>query len=324
LGLVLDVVPNHMAIGARANRWWWDVLAKGRASRYAGYFDIRWDVPDTELRDKVLVPILGAELDCCLQAREIQLCRRGNEIFVRYFDHELPVSAASLTALQHAGGAAASAPFSTRRDERCPTGAAAAAGVGRPVGGEAAEEESDDSLKRINSEPGLLRRFLDLQHYRLAFWRHAHRELNYRRFFDVHQLAGIRVEEEEVFTAVHELMLRWVREGRVDGLRIDHPDGLRDPTAYLQRLRQAAPKTWIVVEKILARGEALHPEWPVEGTTGYEFLNRLSGLFVDPDGRRPLTAFYHEFTGQTADYDEVVPFFAANRTAHALKACVVM
>ena len=306
LGLILDVVPNHMAVGTRANRWWWDVLSNGRASRYAGHFDIRWDVPDTDLRNRVLVPILGAELECCLQAREIQLCRRGNEIFVRYFDHELPVSAASLMALPHAGGAAASAPSSTRRDDNCPPGAAVAAGAGRPVGGDAAEETPDDSLQRINSDPGLLRRFLDLQHYRLAFWRHAHRELNYRRFFDIHQLAGIRVEDGGVFAAVHERVLRWVREGRVDGLRIDHPDGLRDPTAYLRRLRNAAPTTWIVVEKILARGETLNPEWPVEGTTGYEFLNRVSGLFVDPDGRRPLTAFYREFTGQTADYEDVV------------------
>jgi (1->4)-alpha-D-glucan 1-alpha-D-glucosylmutase len=306
LGLILDVVPNHMAVGARANRWWWDVLSNGRASRYAGYFDIRWDGPDAELRNKVLVPILGAELDRCLQAGEIQLRRRGSEIVVRYWDHELPVSAASLTALRHTGGAAASASPATRRDENRPAGAAAA-GVSRPGGGSAAPDaEIDDVLKRINSEPGTLGRFLELQHYRLAYWRRANREVNYRRFFDIHQLAGIRVEEEEVFAAVHELPLRWVREGRVGGLRIDHPDGLRDPTAYLQRLRKAAPTAWIVVEKILAPGEALNPAWPVEGTTGYDFLNLLSGLFVNPDGRGPLTDLYREFTGQTADYEAVV------------------
>ena len=186
------------------------------ASRYAGHFDIRWDSPDTDLRNKVLVPILGDEFECCLQAREIQLRRRGEDIHVGYFDHELPVSAASLMELQRAAGAAAGSPSSTRCDRNRPTGAAAAAGVGRPV-----DRMTPPKRPRMQPSRGstpsrsCLKRFLDLQHYRLAFWRHAHRELNYRRFFDIHHLAGIRVEEEEVFAAVHERVLRWVQEGRV-------------------------------------------------------------------------------------------------------------
>ncbi|MBI5582061.1 MAG: malto-oligosyltrehalose synthase [Deltaproteobacteria bacterium] len=306
LGLVLDLVPNHMAIGARANRWWWDVLANGRASRYAGYFDIRWDSPGTDLRNKVLVPILRDEFERCLQAREIQLRQRGEEIHVGYFDHELPASAVSLMELQRVSGAALSSPESARSAGNGAVDNAAASGAEGAFGEDAATKARDAAIKRINSDPSCLKRFLDLQHYRLAFWRHAHRELNYRRFFDIHHLAGIRVEEEQVFTAVHAMVLRWVQEGRIGGLRIDHPDGLRDPTAYLQQLRKAAPAAWIVVEKILAPGEALNPEWPVEGSTGYDFLNVLSGLFIDPNGKRPLTDFYHEFTGQTADYEEVV------------------
>ena len=307
LGLVLDIVPNHMAVGARANRWWWDVLSNGRASRYAGYFDIRWDSPGKGLRDKVLVPILGAELERCLQAREIQLRRQGEDIHVGYFDHELPVSAESLMELRRVAGAAAGSPLSVRAGRNGFVGVAEAAGVVDAVGGNAtAKKTLDAAIKRINSAPKHLKRFLDLQHYRLAFWRHANRELNYRRFFDIHHLAGIRVEEEEVFAAVHAMALRWVQEGRVDGLRIDHPDGLRDPTAYLQRVRKAAPGTWIVVEKILAPKEALNPQWLVDGTTGYDFLNVLSGLFVNPNGKWLLTDFYHEFTGQTAGYEEVV------------------
>ena len=316
LGLVLDLVPNHMAVGARANRWWWDVLANGRASRYAVYFDIRWDSPGKGLGDKVLVPILGKELERCLQAREIQLHRRGEEIHVGYFDHELPVSAASLMELQRAAGAASGASLLARLDRNSSINNAAPAAAEHTVGGVAAAGETlDETLKAINSEPSCLKRFLGLQHYRLVFWRHAHRELNYRRFFDIHHLAGIRVEEEEVFAAVHAMVLRWVQEGRVGGLRIDHPDGLRDPTGYLQRLRKAAPGTWIVVEKILTPEEALNPQWPVDGTTGYDFLNVVSGLFVDPNGKRLMTDSYHEFTGQTADYQEVV----RAKKLHALK-----
>ena len=307
LRLVLDIVPNHMAIGSRANRWWWDVLAKGRYSRYADHFDIHWDSRDAGLRNKVLVPILRDEFECCLKAREIQLRQKGEEIHVGYFDHELPVSVESLMELQRAAGAAKGSQLSASSGRNDSLGVAEASGVVHAVGGDAAAAKAlDAAIKRFNSEPKYLKRFLDLQHYRLVFWRHANRELNYRRFFDIHHLAGIRVEEEGVFSAVHAMALRWVQEGRVSGLRIDHPDGLRDPIAYLQRLRKAAPGTWMVVEKILAPEEALNPQWPVEGTTGYDFLKVLSGLFVDPNGKRPLTDLYHEFTGQTADYAEVV------------------
>jgi (1->4)-alpha-D-glucan 1-alpha-D-glucosylmutase len=308
LGLVLDLVPNHMAVGTRANPWWWDVLANGRGSRYAEYFDIRWDSPGKGLRDKVLVPILDQEFERCLQDREIQLHRQGEEIHVRYFDHRLPVSAASLVELQRVPGATAGAPAGV--DGTTSIHPAAPVGENDDPG-----ETLDATLTRINSEPNRLKRILDLQHYRLACWRDGNREVNYRRFFDIHHLAGIRVEEEGVFAAVHAMALRWVQEGRVEGLRIDHPDGLRDPTAYLQRLRNAAPETWMVVEKILAPGETLNPQWPADGTTGYDFLIAVSGLFVDPNGKRLLTDFYHEFTGLTADYPEVV----RAKKLHALK-----
>jgi (1->4)-alpha-D-glucan 1-alpha-D-glucosylmutase len=316
LGLVLDIVPNHMAIGARANRWWWDVLANGRSSRYAGHFDIRWDCPGAGLRNKVLVPILRDEFECCLEARMIQLRLQGEDIHIGYFDHELPVSDESLMELQRTAGLSSGSPWPTRSRRNGPYGVTEAAGVGQAVEGNAAATEAlNAAIKRINLEPKYLKRFLDLQHYRLVFWRHGHRELNYRRFFDIHHLAGIRVEEEQVFAAVHAMVLRWVHEGRASGLRIDHPDGLRDPTAYLHRLRKAAPGAWIVVEKILAPGETLNPQWPVDGTTGYDFLNVLSGLFVDPNGKQPLTDIYHEFTGLMADYEEVV----RGKKMHVLK-----
>jgi (1->4)-alpha-D-glucan 1-alpha-D-glucosylmutase len=164
----------------------------------------------------------------------------------------------------------------------------------------------DVVIEGINASPQKLKRFLDRQHYRLAFWRNSNRDLNYRRFFDIHQLAGICVEKEDVFAATHERVIRWLQEGRLAGLRIDHPDGLRDPTHYLQRLHEAAPESWIAVEKILEPGETLNPEWPVSGTTGYDFLNILGGLFIDPLGEKALTELYRDLTAESTDYHEVV------------------
>lgn len=273
MGLVLDMVPNHMAASGRQNPWWWEVLANGPDSCYAGYFDIRWDHPDPSIAGKVLLPVLGDELMCCLKSRQIQIRRRGPDMYLAYFEHVFPISKRSIHELLHA--------------ER---------GVSAP----------DALIAAINADPLRLKGFLDLQHYRLAYWRLANRDLNYRRFFDIHHLAGVCVEKEAVFAATHELALRWVDKGWIDGLRIDHPDGLRDPTSYLERLRAAAPGTWVVVEKILESGETLAPEWPVAGTTGYDFLNLVGGLYVDPRSERLLSDFYGEFTGQSTDYKAVV------------------
>ncbi len=292
IGLVVDVVPNHMTTAGRRNRWWWDVLARGPRSRYAGFFDIRWDSPEPSLRGKVLLPVLGDELTRCLELKEIRLYREGDEITVRYFEHEFPVSAESLRELQLVAGGP-------------PEADAPADGVRRPDR-EAQRPSLAAAIRAINADPVRLAAFLDLQYYRLALWRRANREINYRRFFDIPQLAGVRVEREEVFAATHQAVLDWVASGEVDGLRIDHPDGLQDPTAYLHRLHGAAPRAWVVVEKILEPGEALAAEWPVAGTTGYDFLNRVNGLFVDPCGEGALTDFYAEFTGQTDGYSDLV------------------
>jgi (1->4)-alpha-D-glucan 1-alpha-D-glucosylmutase len=273
IGLVLDIVPNHMAVAGRQNPWWWDVLTKGIESRYSGFFDILWDHPDLSVNGKILLPVLGDTFKHCLESRQIQIRRNGQELYLAYFEHEFPISTQSRADfLQADGGVSA----------------------------------SDASIASINADPERLNRFLDGQHYRLAYWRQANQNLNYRRFFDIHQLAGMCVEKEDVFTATHELVLKWVNEGLIEGLRIDHPDGLRDPALYLEQLRKSAPHAWIVVEKILEPGETLVPDWPVDGTTGYDFLNRVNGLFVNAEGERCLTDFYGEFTGQETDYQEVV------------------
>ena len=317
LGLVLDIVPNHMAAAGRQNRWWWDVLAKGPQSRYAGYFDIRWNHPDPLLQGKILLPVLGDELDLCLKSRQIQIRRSGQEICLGYFEHEFPVSTRSLQYLLQPIRGPNARPSMTHLAETLVAGSITDDGAsvrGQPAGqtltdpgtlDDAEKAALDASIASVNTTPLHLKRFLDLQHYRLDFWRLVNQELNYRRFFDVHQLAGICVEKEDVFAATHERVLRWTDEGRIVGLRIDHPDGLRDPTSYLERLRTAAPRTWVVVEKILEPGEALASEWPVAGTTGYDFLNLVNGLFVDPRSEKLLTDFYEEFTGQSTDYGEI-------------------
>ncbi len=284
MGLVIDIVPNHMAAAGRQNRWWWDVLAMGSTSAYAGFFDINWNHSDSRLKGKILIPVLGDDVDRCLESRQIQIRRRGSELLLTYFAHELPVSSGSLRDLPHSACIVAGS-------DGLENSAAAAL---------------DAEIEAINADSVRLKSFLDQQHYRLAFWRQANRELNYRRFFDIHQLAGLCVEKDDVFAATHSLVLRWMGEGRISGLRIDHPDGLRDPTAYLKRLRAAAPSAWIVVEKILEPGEPLASEWPVAGTTGYDFLNMVNGLFVDPSSERVLSDFYGEFTDQPADYQAVV------------------
>jgi len=317
MGLVLDIVPNHMAAAGRQNRWWWDVLAEGPQSRYAEYFDIRWDHPDPLLHGKVLLPVLGDELKRCLESRQIQIRRSGTQICLVYFEHEFPVSTRSLPDLLQAVSGTKARPSLDHFAEMFATGRFQESGAHireQPADqtdahpgalDDAAEAALDAAIASINVNSLRLKRFLDLQHYRLGFWRLANQDLNYRRFFDIHQLAGVCVEKEAVFAATHERVLHWIGEGRIDGLRIDHPDGLRDPTSYLERLRAAAPRTWVVVEKILEHGETLIPEWPIDGTTGYDFLSLINGLFVDPRSERLLTDFYEEFTGQSVDYREI-------------------
>ena len=164
---------------------------------------------------------------------------------------------------------------------------------------------TEGAIAALNRDRERLHDLLERQHYRLASWRTASQELVHRRFFDVNNLAGLRMEDERVFLDTHALVLRWLDSGVLDGVRVDHPDGLRDPEEYFRRLREAAPWAWIVIEKILARGEQLVPAWPVDGTTGYEFLNRLLGLYIAPSGEAPLTRLYEDLMGEPGDFAEV-------------------
>ncbi len=327
LGQVLDIVPNHMAI-TTGNVWWTDVLENGPSSRWAAYFDVDWEGPESKLRNTVLIPVLGDHYGRVLEAGDLVLVRDGGAFSVHYFDHRFPVSpatfglplalaAADLAAqalgdddeLEFLGAAFSALPPATavdavsvrnRHRDKEVLKRALARLCERPE----VAATLDGAVARINGDPELLDALLERQNYRLAYWRAAGHELDYRRFFDITSLAGLRVEDPQVFSDTHALVLAWVAEGVVDGLRVDHPDGLRDPAGYLQRLRVGAPEAWLVVEKILEAGEEL-PPWPVDGTTGYDFLNLVGGLFVDPAGEAPLTTAYADFTGEPTDWEEV-------------------
>lgn len=267
MGLVLDIVPNHMGIGGPENRYWWDVLKHGRNSQFADYFDIDWNSPIPNLRDKVLLPVLGDEYDKILESGKLKVVCENSEVTIRYFDHRFPVSPESVLL-----------PASLL----------------------------EETLVVLNSNPKALASFIEKQHYRLAFWRQGDTMLNYRRFFTITDLAGICVERPDVFENTHSHIIAWYRQGLLDGLRVDHPDGLRDPLGYLQRLHAAMPNAWIVVEKILEPGEQLPGEWPVAGTTGYDYLNHLTKLMIDPAGEKPLTEFYADFTGEPTDCEALL------------------
>ncbi|MHB1911328.1 MAG: malto-oligosyltrehalose synthase, partial [Acidimicrobiales bacterium] len=343
LGLVVDIVPNHMATAGRANAWWWDVLEDGPSSLYAGYFDIDWDPPEAKLRQRVLVPILGDHYGRVLDRGELRLCRRDADFSVAYFGHEVPLSPRTLDELladaARSAGAAAQAlaalasgfgglPLASATDrasmaERHRDKHRLAQALADLLGeGPDAARAVDDVLARVNADPDRLDALLQRQNYRLAHWRVAGQELDYRRFFDVPGLIGLRVERPAVFEDSHRLILELVVSGRVSGLRVDHPDGLRDPADYLRRLSGASGRAWVVVEKILGGDENLPGDWAVAGTTGYEFLNLAGGLFIDPAGEMAMTELYRDATGDAGSFEETALVAKREIMANSLAADV--
>ena len=323
LGQLLDIVPNHMAIGPQ-NPWWWDVLENGPSSYYAGYFDVEWSVPEERLRDKVLLPILGDHSGRVIEAGELRLVREGAGFLLRYHEHEFPAAPRSLSEVLGRAAARAADPElaflaeahaalplpTTRtpedqdrrhRDKQVLKRLLAKLLLDAPE----LEAAIDTELEALNADPDALDEFLGRQNYRLAYWRAAARDLGYRRFFDVSSLVGTSVENPGVFAATHGVIRRLVERGSVHGLRVDHIDGLRAPLDYLIRLRGLAKNAWILVEKILEPGETLRPEWPIDGTTGYDFLNELNGVFVKASSLPELGAFYAEFSGETREFAEL-------------------
>lgn len=320
LGQVLDIVPNHMSLGEQ-NRYWWDVLENGNSSRYASFFDIDWNSAEERLRDKVLVPILGDQYGRVLRAGGIKIARHGSVFMVEAENQSLPVAPESLGALlakaaeyanddtlNFLAASYAKLPstevtdrhviLARHRDKTVLQGLLMRlCSENRRVC-----EAIDRSVSELNENVDALDEFLQQQHFRISYWKTADQQLGYRRFFDVNTLIGLRVEREYVFEETHALILKWLKQGVLDGVRVDHPDGLRDPLQYFQRLRAQAGDAWIIGEKILEPGEWLRTEWPIAGTSGYDFMNTVLGVLVQPEGLQLLEDYYAAFTGDTTPF----------------------
>ncbi|MGH8258185.1 MAG: malto-oligosyltrehalose synthase [Steroidobacteraceae bacterium] len=359
MGHILDWVPNHVGIMGADNAWWMDVLENGEASRFAGFFDIDWENVDPILAGRVLVPVLGDSYGSVLERGELELRfeEPAGSFAVFYHEHRFPIDPRNYPSILEP--ALASGALGALSDEDRADFSSLIAAFGhlpdrRDLSPAALEERQRDkeahkrrllrlcgrapglppaieaAVRRLNGAAGdaasfdALHQLLEAQAYRLAYWRVAADEINYRRFFDVNDLAALRMENEAVFDATHRLVLRLIAEGKVDGLRIDHPDGLYDPAQYFRRLQERVAAgqgdaadglpLYLIVEKITAEFEPLRADWSVHGTTGYRFVNVVNGLFVDGGARGRLDRIYRAFTGEHAGWDAV---------AHAAKRRVV-
>ncbi|HVT08917.1 MAG TPA: malto-oligosyltrehalose synthase [Polyangia bacterium] len=352
MGMVLDVVPNHMCIATSENHWWNDVLENGRSSPYATFFDIDWNPPKPELHEKVLLPVLGAQYGRVLENQELSVGYEGGAFFVQYFQSRFPIGPRTILPLLEPMVAdlrrthpddhpdllelesivTATKNLPTRLDtdpdrirERQREKEIVKRRIDALVSNSAAVRDAlERSLKAINGEKGNPRSFDQLeallaeQAYRLSYWGVAAEEINYRRFFDINDLAAIRIEEPKVLEAVHAKAFELLRDGKITGLRIDHVDGLLDPLRYLQHLQRprdgeppAAPgsdprRIYVVVEKILTGAEELPTDWPIHGTTGYELLNVVNGLFVEPGGFRLIDRSYQRLREVNGTFDDML------------------
>ena len=344
MGLIVDIVPNHMGVGGSDNTWWQDVLESGQASRYASHFDIDWQSADPVLRGKLLAPFLGNGYGEVLVSGELVLefDDSSNRFAVRYFAHRFPIAPAAYAELLASAGSQALVPVivaykavgtallsghrgriaDTTRTTYAEAVAAAhqrlAALLADPATRTPARADIDAALTAHapTTPQGLARlhALLERQHYRLASWRTAADEINWRRFFEVTDLAGVRVERPEVFEAMHAKFFELYAAGVIDGVRVDHVDGLVDPRAYCRTLRRrlvalakrrsSSPwsRPYIVVEKILASDERLREDWRLDGTTGYDFMDRVGALLHDENGAAPLAASWTRVTGRPAEF----------------------
>jgi len=353
LGHLLDFVPNHMGIAGGCNAWWTDLLENGPCSPFADFFDIEWNPLRPELRGKVLLPILGDQFGTVLERGELRLRLAEGAFWVDYYDTPLPISPPTypeilrhrldqvlaalpeddpdrlefqsiITAFERLPGQGERDPelVAERTREQVVAKRRLAHLVAACAPVRAAVEGAVADFNGRTDDPAsfdLLDRLLSVQSYRLAFWRVAAEEINYRRFFAINELGAIRQEVPAVFAATHGLLLRLVAEGAVTGVRIDHPDGLWDPPGYFRALQDevlalgngAAPAgsglpLYLVVEKILEHGEALPADWPVHGTVGYDFATAVGGLLVDGANRRAFDELYARFIGEKPSYADLV------------------
>lgn len=301
LGLILDIVPNHMASGLE-NRWWRSIVEWGKDSRYHHFFDVNW-------MRRLTLPFLGDDFDKVLRDGDITLLldKEAGNLAFGYFDSHYPIApstyALALAGIHHplADGLIALARDAKPEEEDTFHDSI------RQLSQDLDSATLDQKLTEAAQDHGFLANLHEAQPYRLMSWRDAPRDLSYRRFFEITGLAGLRVEEEEVFLESHRLILELVRSGQVDGLRIDHVDGLANPGDYLARLREeVGPKCILLIEKILAHGEHLPQKWPISGTTGYEFIATVSDALIEPEGLEQLRHTYAELAGREIDIEEEV------------------
>jgi len=347
MGLLLDIVPNHMAASSE-NPWWMDVLENGARSSFAAHFDIDWHPPSRVLENRVLLPVLGKPYAEVLETGELTLTYENGSFYVNYFDLKLPVAAHSyrqileyrVDRLQRSLGLDSPA-FQDFQGLLASLALLPGPGAPRPDGVDDRRQREeikqrlarlyeaslevrnfmDRNIRSFNGKKGdtasfmLLDRLLSEQAYLLAFWQTANQEINYRRFFTISELVGLRIGDPMVFDASHAVPLRLAEKGLVNGFRIDHIDGLRDPTGYLKRLQERMAvgnnhekglPFYIVVEKILSEREQLPAEWPVQGTTGYEFLDAVNELFVDREHLPMLDEAYRKFVPSLPSYEDLV------------------
>ena len=349
LGQILDLVPNHMGVMGADNIWWLDVLENGPASVWGSYFDIDWDSLNTDLKGKVLLPLLSDHYGTVLNGGELHLDydKTCGEFSLYYYEHRLPVDPATYPCIIGLHMERLSTILGEKHEDYVDLQTLLTAFGRIPARTDksperVAERQRDkdvhkrhlaalteacvdiahhiaDNLVEFNGCPGdvasfdLLHELIQLQGYRLAYWRVALDEINYRRFFDINDLAALRMEELAVFEATHHFVLDLVAQGKVEGLRIDHPDGLYDPGQYFRRLQQAIGgksfalgeqlPIYLVIEKVLADHERLPDDWQIHGATGYRFSNLVNNLFVDSAAERRMTRIYHEFTNTDVDFD---------------------
>ena len=323
IGRILDFVPNHMGVGGADNPLWLDMLEWGQDSKYAGWFDVDWLPDRSSLRNKVLVPFLGKQYGTELYDGKLSLkfdADEGSFAVWAYDSHKLPICPLSYgrilgdadPELERLGD------LFTAIQEWRPQVSRRAQDLKSTLASRSREQPElkaavDRAVARFRGAPGVKESWTNLhlliqdQNWRAAHFRVAADDINYRRFFDNNDLAGLRMELPEVFDSAHELIFKLLRDGKLDGLRIDHIDGLLDPKQYLARLREVAGDSfYLVVEKILAYHEGLRNDWPIDGSTGYEFLNLALGLLVDPEGESALTSVYADFTGERRAFADIV------------------
>ena len=329
MGLILDIVPNHMGVGGADNAWWLDVLEWGRASPYAVYFDIDWDPPDATQRGRMLAPFLGEPYGQVLASGQLslQFDAEDGRLSAVYGEHRFPIQPRDYAAVLLTEGGTLEEPARLfaeigqggRASVRAEA-SAARAGLREPQHEGAIAAMLDAYSPKTELGRDRLHRLLERQSYRLAWWRAATDEINWRRFFDVNGLAGVRQEVPEVFEATHRTVFRLYTEGLIDGVRIDHVDGLAYPRDYCRKLRRRLDAMTperpeglrdpaiIWIEKILAPNERLAADWLTDGTTGYDAMNTLGALLHDPAGEAPLTTLWHDLTGRPAVFeDEAMP-----------------